>query len=96
MSKPNRTEQGITIRHSRGCRREPCTCTPTFMVQVWDARADKRITRTFTTITAARRWRQDAYAALRGGTLSADRGPTLPQGGHHARRAGPSRASSLC
>ncbi len=29
------------------------------------------------TITAARRWRQDAYAALRAGTLTADRGQTL-------------------
>jgi hypothetical protein len=29
------------------------------------------------TITAARRWRQDAHAALRAGTLTADRGQTL-------------------
>jgi integrase len=74
-------DTGITARHARGCRHREtrCTCTPTFKVQVWDAKAEKRITRTFATITAGRRWRQDAYASLRAGTLTADRGPTLAQ-----------------
>jgi integrase len=49
----------------------------TFQAQVYDAATGKRITKTFATITAARRWRQDAYAALRAGTLTADRGQTL-------------------
>ena len=64
------SEQGITPCHARGCRHREtrCTCTPTFKVQVWDARAGKRITRTFPTITAGRRWRHDAIAALRRGT----------------------------
>jgi integrase len=72
-------DPGITARHARGCRyREGrCTCSPTFKAQVWDARVGKRITKTFPTITAARRWRQDAYAALRSGALTADTGPTL-------------------
>ena len=68
MSNTDRTEPGITLRHARGCRyREGrCTCSPTYRVQVWDAAAGKRISKTFPTITAARRWRQDAYAALTG------------------------------
>ena len=33
--------------------------------------------RTFPTISAARRWRQDAYAAVRSGDLTAERGPTV-------------------
>jgi integrase len=72
-------DSGIAERHARGCRHRDgrCTCTATFKVQVWDAKAGKRITRSFDTITAARRWRQDAYASLRAGTLTADRGPTL-------------------
>ena len=45
----------------------------------WTPTPGKRIYKTFPTITAARRWRQDAYAALRAGTLSADRGPTLAE-----------------
>jgi hypothetical protein len=73
--------EGITLRHARGCRHREtrCTCSPTFQAQAWDAAAGKRITRTFPGISAARRWRQDAYSALRAGTLSADRGPTVGQ-----------------
>jgi integrase len=72
-------EPGITARHARGCRdpRNRCTCSPTFKAEAYDAAAGKRIFRTFPTITGARRWRQDAYAALRAGTLTADRGQTL-------------------
>jgi hypothetical protein len=33
--------------------------------------------KTFTTITAARQWRTDAMAALRAGTMTTSRGPTL-------------------
>jgi integrase len=77
MSKKDST--GVSQRHSRSCAESPCTCTPTFKATVWDARAGKRIIRSFPTITAARQWRQDAYAALRAGTLSADRGPTVAE-----------------
>jgi integrase len=89
MSKKDRT--GISERHSRSCAGSPCTCTPTFKATVWDARAGKRIIRSFSTITAARQWRQDAYAALRAGTLSADRGPTVEEAAEawlEAARAG--------
>ncbi len=93
MSNLNRTEQGITARHARGChyRETRCTCSPSFRVQVWDARAGKRISKTFPTVTAARRWRQDAYVALRAGTLTADTGPTLAEAAEdwlQAARAG--------
>jgi integrase len=89
--------QGITERHARACRHGNgrCTCTPTFKAQVWDAKAGKRITETFPTITAARQWRQDGYAALRAGTLTADRGPTLQDAADEwldAARAGIVRA----
>jgi hypothetical protein len=81
MSKQNRNaaEPGITTRHAGSCRHRQtrCTCTPTYRAEAFDADAGKRVYRTFPTITAARRWRQDAYAALRAGTLSADRGPTV-------------------
>jgi integrase len=75
-------DQGITKRHARSCTARNggrCRCTPSFQAQVWDAAAGKRITKGFATITAARQWRQDAYSALRAGTLTADRGPTLEQ-----------------
>jgi integrase len=86
-------EAGITERHARHCRapKTRCSCEPTFYAEAYDAAADKRIYRTFPTITGARRWRQDAYSALRTGTLSAERGPTLKQAAEHwltAARAG--------
>ena len=65
-------DQGIMERHARTCSGEPCTCTPTFKAQVWDASAGKRITRTFSTITGARQWREDARSGLRAGTLTAE------------------------
>lgn len=42
---------------------------------MWDAEAKRRIWETWPTLSAAKRWRQDAYAQLRAGQLSADRGP---------------------
>jgi integrase len=91
---------GISERHARSCAARGggrCGCTPTWQAQVWDARAGKRITRSFTTITAARRWRQDAASALRAGTLTADRGPTIEQASDawlEAARAGIARNRS--
>jgi hypothetical protein len=61
----NTVEPGITRRGA------------SFRAEAFDAAAGKRIYKTFSTITAARQWRQDAYAALRRGELSADRGQTL-------------------
>lgn len=46
-----------------------------FQAQVWDAKAGRRISRTFPTRSAAKRWRHDAITDLRSGELSADRGP---------------------
>jgi integrase len=71
---------GIRPRHARACSRRtdkqaPCRCTPTFEANVYDAKAEKRITKVFPTKSAAMRWREDARVALRSGDLSADRGP---------------------
>ena len=80
MGRQHRNEKGITVRHSRSCASRGggrCDCTPTFQAQAWDARAGKRLTDTFTTITAARQWRQDVGAAVRAGTISGARGPKV-------------------
>jgi hypothetical protein len=45
-----------------------------YQVQVCDKTVEKWITKTFSTKTAARQWRHDAYAALRARTLGASRG----------------------
>jgi hypothetical protein len=71
---------GISARHARSCASRNgrgCDCSPTYQAHVWDARAGKRIRKTFPTKTAAKLGRSDAIVALRRGDLSADRGPTL-------------------
>jgi integrase len=55
----------------------PCNCSPTYQAKVYDARAGRRISKTFATRTAVKHWRTDAIVAIRRGDLSADRGPTL-------------------
>lgn len=71
---------GIEARHAKSCGSrtgQRCDCTPTFQANVWDAKAEKRLRKTFPTRSAAKRWRQDAIVAIRAGELSANRGPTL-------------------
>lgn len=41
-----------------------------YQANVWDARNNRRIRKTFATRTAAKQWRTDAMAALRAGTLA--------------------------
>ena len=93
--------EGIKARHARRCASKTggrCNCTPTWQAEAYDRNAGKRIYRTFPTKSAAKHWRSDAYAALRAGELSADRGPTLREAtdkwlaameaGHERNRSG--------
>jgi integrase len=73
---------GIEARHSRACTEKKrdgagCICKPSYQANVWDAKAQRRMRKTFPTRSAARQWRHDAIAALRRGEISADRGPLL-------------------
>jgi integrase len=59
---------GITRRHSRRCesrRGGSCSCRPTYQAQAWSARDRKPVRRTFSTLSAARAWRQEAQVDLR-------------------------------
>lgn len=62
--------QGIERRERSGGRVVYCAIA-------YDAQTGRKLSKTFDTITAAKRWRTDALAALRAGSLSAERGPTL-------------------
>jgi integrase len=64
---------GIETRHARSCRSLDggrCNCRPTYRSSVWSARDGKRIRKTFSTLSGAKAWRQDAHVALREGTMS--------------------------
>jgi integrase len=67
---------GIQPRHARSCRGERCTCTPTWQADVWDNAAGRRVRKTFKSKAAAKRWRTDALAAVRAGTLAESRPDT--------------------
>ena len=67
--------EGIAERHARSCRSRDdggrCNCSPSFQVNLWDGRSQRRIRKTFRTLTEAKTWRQDAAGALRAGTMRA-------------------------
>jgi len=72
--------QGIVARHARDCRSRragSCSCRPGYQAQVWSARDQKTIRKTFRTLAEARVWRQESQVALRKGTLRAPSPITL-------------------
>lgn len=77
---------GITVRHARKCPSRSggdCPdnarrgCKPSYQAHVWDRRERRRIRKTFTTLSEAKGWRQDAIPALRKGTMRAPSKLTL-------------------
>lgn len=71
---------GIDVRHRKSCprpRQDGKCCQPSYQAHVFDKRTGKRIRKTFSTRTAAKNWRTDALAALKAGTLTSERGPTV-------------------
>jgi integrase len=60
---------------ARASRAATANCSPAYKAEIWVARDDRKIRRSFSTLAAARAWRHDAMAALRKGTLAAG-GPT--------------------
>src|SRR5712691_4527048 len=74
--------EGIVLRHGRHCasREGPaCDCRPGYQAQVFSARDQKTIRKTFRTLAAARAWRAESKSALRGGTMRAPTRTTLSE-----------------
>src|SRR6188474_3424245 len=72
--------EGIVLRHARGCRSQQegrCACAPGYQAQVWSAREQKTIRKTFRTLADARAWRQESQVALRKGMLRSSSRTTL-------------------
>src|SRR5438552_2215766 len=77
-----RPHEGIEVRHSRRCpatQGGTCACAPTYQAQVWSPRDQKPIRKTFSTLAAARAWRQESQVAVRRGTLGAPSPITLTE-----------------
>jgi integrase len=75
-----RTPEGIAVRHSRTCPARSdgrCRCRPSYQAQVWSAREERRLSRSFPTLAAAKAWRHDALVGVRRGTVRARVAPAL-------------------
>lgn len=75
---------GIDVRHRHGCPAvgvpgARCRCRPSYQAHVWSARDQKRIRKTFATLSEAKAWRAEALVALRRGTMRAPGTATLRQ-----------------
>lgn len=84
MSK-HKSTPGIEVRHTKVCpaaesgaENARCRCSPSYRAAIFDKGTGRKIKRTFPTVGAAKRWRQDAIVALRNGKLDdARRTPTV-------------------
>ena len=81
MSLRHRPE-GIVVRHSTDCESRKggsCDCRPGYQAQVFSARDQRTIRKTFHTLSDARTWRAETHGALRAGTLRAPTKATLAE-----------------
>jgi integrase len=72
--------EGIRKLHSRACavrRGGRCDCRAGYEAAVFIARDDKKIRKTFPTLTAAKSWRTDMLAGVRRGSVRASRPVTV-------------------
>src|SRR5829696_1515251 len=80
MQPKRKAHEGIDVRHSKRCRSRAgggCDCTPSYQAHVWSNREQKRIRKTFPTLSAAKAWRREAQMALGAGTMRAPSPLTL-------------------
>jgi integrase len=80
---PSRSPEGIVIRHRRNCPslegQAACGCAPGYQAQVFSARDQRTIRKTFESLGDARAWRAEANQALRHGTMRAPSKTTLAE-----------------
>jgi integrase len=72
--------EGIEVRHSRSCASRSgkrCNCNPGYRVAAYDAISRRKVSKTFRTLGAARRWRAEAQAQAAKGVRLAGRSQTL-------------------
>ena len=65
---------GIDVRHRTTCASRSgskCSCKPAYQANVWSARDQKRLRKTFSTLASARAWRAEAQTAIRRETMRA-------------------------
>jgi integrase len=72
--------EGIEVRHSRSCASRDgkrCNCEPGYRVAAYDAISQRKVSKTFRTLGAARRWRAAAQTQAAKGVRLAGTSQTL-------------------
>ena len=75
-----RCAEGVQQRHRRDCPASDggrCACQPSYQAQVWSARDQRPLRRTFQTLDEAKAWRQDTLTGARRGHVRAPSTRTL-------------------
>src|SRR5437763_10116022 len=76
--------EGIEVRHARSCTSRDgkrCTCEPGYRVAAYDAISKRKVSKTFRTLAAARRWRAAAQTQTAKGVRLAGTSQTLREAG---------------
>src|SRR6266508_2583696 len=72
--------EGIEVRHARSCASRAgkrCNCNPGYRVAAYDAISRRKVSKTFRTLGAARRWRAGAQTQAAKGVRLAGTSQTL-------------------
>jgi integrase len=80
MTKRERIEQGIYVRHAKGCATETegrCNCDPSYMARAWSAGAGREVRRSFKRKADAKAWRARMMAGHADRVAGATRSPVL-------------------
>lgn len=80
MTRRERIEQGITVRHQKGCASEGearCSCSPSYQASAWSAGAQRELRRSFKRKADAKAWRARMMAGHADRVAGATRAPVL-------------------
>ena len=80
MTRRERIEQGLYVRHAKGCATEDgarCNCEPSYMARAWSAAAGREVRRSFKRKADAKAWRARMMAGHADRVAGATRSPVL-------------------
>lgn len=80
MTKRERIEQGIAVRHRKGCATEAgsrCNCSPTYQARAWSNAAGREVRRSFGKRADAKAWRARMMAGHADRVAGASTAPVL-------------------
>jgi hypothetical protein len=80
VTRRERIEQGIYVRHAKGCQSlscARCNCEPSYMARAWSAAAGREVRRSFKRKADAKAWRARMMAGHADRVAGATRSPVL-------------------